>query len=320
MRYLVTGGCGFIGSHLADLLVGQGHDVIALDNLSTGRFENVAELESNDRFRMVVGNVKDDDLVLELIHQVDAVFHLASAVGVKLIMERPVETIDTIYQGTECVLRHANRYHKPVLITSTSEVYGKSDDVPFREDGDRLAGPTSKHRWAYACVKALDEFLALAYWKESRLPVVIARLFNTVGPRQTGRYGMVIPNFVNSALEDRPLMVHGDGQQKRCFCHVLDVVEALIALMNCPSARGSVVNVGSDEEVTIRELAERVLQRAGKQGEIRAVPYESVYGEGFEDMLRRVPSIERVETLVGWRPNRSLDQILDDVVREMRGD
>ncbi len=318
MRYLITGGCGFVGSHLADRLIGAGHEVVALDNFSTGRYENVAHLEDHPRFQLIVGSILDDGLTAEAVRNCDAVFHLASAVGVRLIMEQPVETIETIFQGTDTVLRYASRYRKPVLLTSTSEVYGKSTDVPFREDGDRLEGPTDNHRWAYACAKALDEFLALAHWKHSRLPVVVARLFNTVGPRQTGRYGMVVPNFVERALANEPIHVHGDGSQTRCFAHVLDVVEALSELMQCRAAYGQVVNVGSQEEVTILELARRVKQLTGSASEIRFIPYKEAYGEGFEDMQRRVPCLEKIGRLIGWAPRRDLQQILTDFVDWVR--
>jgi UDP-glucose 4-epimerase len=314
MKFLITGGCGFVGSHLAEDLVATGHHVVVLDNLSTGRYENVAHLEGNPRCELIVGNVLDADLVAETARPCDGIFHLASAVGVKLIMDRPVETIETIFQGTDVVLRIAARYRKRVLLTSTSEVYGKSTDVPFREDGDRLEGPTNRHRWAYACAKALDEFLALAHWKQSRLPVVVTRLFNTVGPRQTGHYGMVIPNFINRALALEALTVFGDGTQSRCFCHVRDVVKALSALIHCPEAHGQVVNVGSQEEVTILQLAERVNEMTGNKQGVRFVPYEEAYGEGFEDMTRRVPSLDKVAALIRWAPKFTLNQILSDTI------
>jgi UDP-glucose 4-epimerase len=318
VKYLITGGCGFIGSHLADHLVASGHTAAVLDNLSTGRYENIAHLEGHPHFRLLVGSVLDIDVLAEAVAVSDGVFHLASAVGVKLIMERPVETIETIFQGTDAVLRFASRYRKRVLITSTSEVYGKSTDVPFREDGDRLEGATTKHRWAYACAKALDEFLALAHWKQARLPVIVARLFNTVGPRQTGRYGMVIPTFVRCALADEPICVYGDGTQKRCFAHVLDVVEALTGLMHCTAAFGQVVNVGSQEEVSILELANQVKQVVRSESEIRLVPYNEAYGDGFEDMLRRVPCLEKVRRLIRWTPRRDLKTILQDVIDHMQ--
>jgi UDP-glucose 4-epimerase len=320
MKYLITGGCGFVGSHLADYLVAAGYNVLALDNLATGSYHNIAHLDGHPRFQFLFGSVLDPDVVADAIHECDGVFHLASAVGVKLIMERPVETIETIFQGTDTVLRFAARYRKRVLITSTSEVYGKSEAVPFREDGDRLEGPTTKHRWAYACAKALDEFLVLAHWKQSRLPVIVTRLFNTVGPRQTGQYGMVIPTFIQRALANEPIEVHGDGLQRRCFGHVLDVVEALSALMHCSLAFGEVVNVGSQEEITILDLATRIIIATGSQSELRLIPYSQAYGEGFEDMQRRVPALEKVWDLIRWRPRRQLEEILNDMIRHQRGD
>ncbi|MFN3188883.1 MAG: GDP-mannose 4,6-dehydratase [Aureliella sp.] len=313
MHYLITGGCGFIGSHLAESLLSAGHRVTVLDDLSTGKISNVQHLESNSDFRVLVGSVTDKDFVHEAVGESDVVYHLASAVGVKLIMEKPVETIDTIVSGTQIVLEQANRYRKPTLLTSTSEVYGKSTSVPFEEDGDRLAGPTTKHRWAYACAKALDEFLAMAYWKSSRLPVVVVRLFNTVGPRQTGQYGMVIPNFIDRARRGETLFVHGEGNQSRCFCHVADVVRGLVGLMQCDEARGQVVNLGSEEEITILGLAEKVIAELNSQSTIEHLSYEAVYGDGFEDMQRRVPSIEKAKRLIGWQPENSLTQILADV-------
>lgn len=318
MHYLVTGGAGFIGNFLAERLLDDGHDVTVLDDLSTGHYDNVARLEGRDRFRLVIGSVTDQPLLDDVIRPCHAVYHLASAVGVKLIMDRPVRVIETIFQGTDVVLRFASRYRKKVLLTSTSEVYGKSENVPFQEDGDRLEGPTSKHRWAYACAKALDEFLALAHWKETRLPVVVTRLFNTVGPRQTGQYGMVVPRFVQSAIKGETITVHGDGQQSRCFCHVLDVVDALVGLMNCPEACGQVVNVGDDAEISIRGLAERVIALVGSSSEIKTVSYEQAYGEGFEDMRRRVPSLAKIRRLTGWRARRDLDAIIRDVHASMR--
>lgn len=318
MRYLVTGGCGFIGSHLCERLLHAGHEVTVIDDLSTGRFENIEAFHQHAGFKLIVGSVLEESLTEPLIRDCEAVFHLASAVGVKLIMEQPVQTISTIFQGTDVVLKLAARYRKRVLLTSTSEVYGKSDNVPFHEDGDRLEGPTSKHRWAYACAKALDEFLALAHWKQSRLPVVVVRLFNTVGPRQAAQYGMVIPNFVRKALANEPISVFGDGQQSRCFCHVADVVEALAELIECPAAHGKVVNVGSTEEVTIRGLADRIRTLTDSKSEIRLVPYATAYGEGFEDMQRRIPALDRVRELIGWSPRKTLDDILRDCVSDVR--
>ncbi|HBE66791.1 MAG TPA: nucleoside-diphosphate sugar epimerase [Planctomycetaceae bacterium] len=318
MRYLITGGCGFIGSHLSQSLLNDGHSVSVLDDLSTGSIHNVAHLESNPGFKVMIGSVTDAELVHECVRDCDEVFHLASAVGVKLIMEQPVQTIDTIVTGTQVVLSEVNRRRKPILLTSTSEVYGKSTQVPFEEDGDRLAGPTTKHRWAYACAKALDEFLAMAYWKSSRLPVVVTRLFNTVGPRQTGQYGMVVPNFVRSALEGRTLEIHGDGRQSRCFCHVTDVVRGLRGLLETKEAHGQVVNLGATEEISISDLADKIIAETGSSSERVHVSYESVYGEGFEDMQRRVPSIAKAGKLIGWEPEKSLTEIIQDVAADLR--
>ena len=313
MRYLITGGCGFIGSHLAEKLIAGGHQVTVLDDLSTGKISNVRGIEKHPDFRILIGSVTDETLVHEAVTQCDVVYHLASAVGVRLIMEKPIETIDTIVTGTQVVLRLANRYRKPTLLTSTSEVYGKSSSVPFQEDGDRLEGPTTKHRWAYACAKALDEFLAMAYWKTSSLPVTVVRLFNTVGPRQTGQYGMVIPNFVRQAQLNKTIQVYGDGAQSRCFCHVSDVVNALVALTDCQPAFGEVINIGSTEEISITALAQRIVSELKSQSQIEHVPYEQVFGEGFEDMHRRLPSIEKAKRLVGWTPQKSLSDIIRDV-------
>jgi UDP-glucose 4-epimerase len=315
MHSLITGGAGFIGSHLAEALLKTGQSVTILDDLSTGRYENIAGLEKAGGFRFIKDTVLHAELVETLVRECGQIFHLASAVGVKLIMERPVQTIQSVFQGTDAVLTAAARYRKRFLLTSTSEVYGKSEAVPFREEGDRLEGPTHKHRWAYAAAKALDEFLALAHWKESRLPVVVARLFNTVGPRQSGQYGMVLPRFVGAALEGRELLVHGDGTQRRCFCHVQDVVEALVGLMNCPQASGEVVNIGSNREVSIQELAELVLRKTGVRCPIRLIAYEQAYGAGFEDMQRRVPCIDKIHSLIGWQPRLSLEQMVEDVVK-----
>lgn len=316
---LITGGAGFIGSHLAERLLRDGHRVTVLDNLSTGRYSNVAHLEGHESFSLLIDSVLNDKLMDELIRDVDRVYHLASAVGVKLVMEQPVKTIETIFGGTDIVLRHAARYRKRVLITSSSEVYGKGVSTPFREDDDVLTGATSKHRWAYACAKALDEFLALAHFRETRLPVVILRLFNTVGPRQTGQYGMVVPRFVQSALKNEPIVVHGDGQQTRCFAHVLDVVEAFVAALEKPEAFGQVFNVGSSGEVTINELARQTIALTGSKSQLEHVPYDQVYGEGFEDMRQRVPSLEKAGRLLGYKPTRTLSTIIKDVAAELSG-
>ncbi len=320
MRYLVTGGAGFIGSHLSERLLEGGHGVLVLDDLSTGRFQNVAHLEGRPGFELRVASVTDSPAVERCVTECQGVFHLASAVGVRLVVDQPVQTIETIVGGTDVVLRACARYRRPVLLTSTSEVYGKSEKIPFAEGDDCVMGPTTTRRWAYACAKALDEFLAQAYWHQARLPVVIARLFNTVGPRQTGRYGMVIPRFVTQALAGQPITVYGDGSQTRCFAHVLDVVGALIALIEHPDARGGVFNVGNAEEITILELARRVRALTGAQSEIRLVPYSEAYTAGFEDMVRRVPDLSKIRRLSGYRPTRNLDQILADVVAEQRGE
>ncbi len=316
MTYLVTGGAGFIGSHLAERLLAEGHRVLVLDDLSTGRFENIAHLEGRPGFELRVASVTDPAIVERCVTESEAVFHLASAVGVRLVVDQPVKTIETIVGGTDTVLRSCARYRRPVLLTSTSEVYGKSEKLPFAEGDDCVIGPTTTRRWAYACAKALDEFLAMAHWSESRLPVVIARLFNTVGPRQTGRYGMVIPRLVAQGLAGEPLTVYGDGTQSRCFAHVSDVVGALVALMEEPKARGEVFNVGNAEEVTILGLAERVRVLTGSRSPIRLVPYGEAYVAGFEDMSRRVPDLTKARHLIGYRPTRGLDDILADVLAE----
>lgn len=317
-RVLVTGGAGFIGSHLVDRLLGDGCHVTVLDDLSTGRYVNVAQHEDDRRFELIIDTVLNDRLVEELVRRSDRVFHLASAVGVKLIMDQPVRTIETIFGGTDVVLRQCARYRKRVLIPSTSEVYGKGVAVPFREDDDVLTGSTSKHRWAYACAKALDEFLALAHYRETRLPVTVARLFNTVGPRQTGQYGMVVPRFVEAALAGEPLQVYGDGQQTRCFAHVADVVGGLVAMLETPACFGQVINIGNDAEVTMAALAETVKRLTASRSEIRAVPYEQVYGEGFEDMRRRVPCLDKARRLISYAPGRGLEAVLNDVIEEKR--
>ena len=314
MRVLITGGAGFIGSHLADACLGRGDEVFVLDDLSTGSMDNIRHLRASVRFHYTIESVRHAPTVAELVDQCDVVFHLAAAVGVRLIVESPVRTIETNVHGTEVVLAQANKKKKKVLIASTSEVYGLSTDVPFREDGCLVLGPTSKGRWSYACSKAIDEFLALAYWREWKLPTVIVRLFNTVGPRQTGQYGMVVPTFVKQALTARPMTIHGDGRQSRCFTDVGDVVGALMGLMDHPGAVGEVFNVGSNEEVTIGTLAERIREMTASSSEIVHIPYEAAYGEGFEDMPRRVPDISKIQALIGYQPRKSLDQILDGVI------
>lgn len=310
MKALITGGAGFIGSHLAEHLLGQGHDVVAIDDLSTGRYDNIAALEANERFRLIVNTIFDGELLESLVRDADIVFHLASAVGVNLIIERPVYTIEAIVEGTERVLSLARRYRKRVLITSTSEVYGKASKVPFSEGDDIVLGPTTKRRWAYACGKMLDEFLALAHWHETRLPVICVRLFNTVGPRQTGQYGMVLPRFVQQALAGEPVTVYGDGEQTRCFCHVSDAVGALVKLAACPDAAGQVVNVGADDEVSMNQLASRVIAITESSSKVMHISYDQAYVEGFEDMPRRVPDLSLAGRLIGYRPAVDLDQTI----------
>jgi len=321
MRYLITGGAGFIGSHLADALIANGDRVHVLDDLSTGSIDNIRHLKSHRGFEYTIESCANPGVVAELVDEADVVYHLAAAVGVDLIVESPVRTIETNVHCTEVVLKQASKKRKPVFIASTSEVFGKSTDLPFREDGDLLLGPTSKGRWSYACSKAIDEFLALAYWKERKLPTVVGRLFNTVGPRQTGRYGMVVPSLIRQALAGQPLTVHGDGNQSRCFCHVDDAVRALVGLMALEDAAyGEVFNIGAHEEITIRDLAERVRDITGATSEIVFVPYEEAYEEGFEDMPRRVPDTTKIEKALGWRPTHSLDDILADVLRYQQAD
>jgi UDP-glucose 4-epimerase len=314
MRYLVTGGAGFIGSHLAEALLADGHDVTVLDDLSTGRYANIEPLEPSGRLRMITGSVTDAALVQECLRDVDAVFHLASAVGVQLVIDQPVGTIETIVEGTAVVLDACSRYRAPVLITSTSEVYGKSTRTPFSENDDSVIGPPTCRRWGYASAKALDEFLALAYWHQVRLPVVLTRLFNTVGPRQTGRYGMVVPRFVRQALRGEPITVYGSGTQTRCFCHVRDVVGALTRLLASPETRGELYNVGNNDEVTINDLASLIRTMTGSDSEIVHVPYREAFGSGFEDMERRVPDLSKIHQAIGYRPQHSLAETLRDVI------
>ena len=318
MRVLITGGAGFVGSHLAEALLERGDEVFIIDNLSTGSMENVVHLKSHARFHYTIDTVANEPVLAELIDRCDIVVHLAAAVGVKLIVEQPVHTIETNVHGTEVILKHANKKKKLVLIASTSEVYGKSADVPFREDADLVLGPTTKHRWAYACSKLIDEFLALAYWKERKLPVIVVRLFNTVGPRQTGQYGMVIPNFVRQALAGQPITVFGDGTQSRSFTYVGDVVRAMVALIEEPRAVGQVFNIGNGNEVTIRELAEKVKKMTGSCSQIVTVPYDQAYEAGFEDMPRRLPDIGRIQSLVGYQPTVDLDETLTRIIEHFR--
>ncbi len=320
MKILITGGAGFVGSHLADKLIAEGHDITVIDDLSTGRYSNVEHLEGTEHFRLIIDTVLNESLMEELIRDTDRVYHMASAVGVKLIMDHPVKTIETIFRGTDVVLGFCSRYRKRVLIPSTSEVYGKGASVPFKEDDDLLTGATDKHRWAYACAKTLDEFLALAHFKETRLPVVVVRLFNTVGPRQTGQYGMVVPRFVHAAIKNEPIQVHGDGTQSRCFGHVHDIVEGLVKLLDDPKCFGQVINLGNSEEVSIKGLADKAIALTGSSSEIQFIPYEEAYGEGFEDMRRRVPSLEKAKRLIGYQPTRSLDDIINDVANEFHNE
>ena len=319
MRVLITGGAGFIGSHLADAYLQRGDEVLVIDDLSTGTIDNIQHLKSNPKFHYTIDSVHNQPVTAELVDQCDIVFHLAAAVGVKLIVESPVRTIETNVRGTEVVLALANKKQKRVLVASTSEVYGLSADVPFKEDGNLVMGATTKGRWSYACSKAIDEFLALAYWREKKLPTTIVRLFNTVGPRQTGRYGMVIPTFVKQALAGRPITVYGDGKQTRCFGYVGDVVGALIKLMDTTESVGQVFNIGSTEEISILQLAEKVKELTQSTSEIVFVPYDDAYEEGFEDMPRRVPDTTKINQLVGFKAEMKLDGILETVISFHRG-
>lgn len=318
MRVLITGGAGFVGSHLSEALLERGDEVFVLDNLSTGSIDNITHLTDHPKFHYTIDTVTNEPVLAEHIDRADTVVHLAAAVGVKLIVEQPVHTIETNVHGTEVVLKHANKKRKLVLIASTSEVYGKSVDVPFREDADLVLGPTTKHRWAYACSKLIDEFLALAYWKEKKHPVIIVRLFNTVGPRQTGHYGMVIPTFVRQALANEPITVFGDGTQSRSFTYVGDVVRAMVALINEPKAVGQVFNIGNGREITIGELAERIKSMTGSSSPIVRIPYEEAYEAGFEDMPRRVPAIDKIDALIGYAPTVDLEEILARVIAHAR--
>lgn len=317
-RALITGGAGFIGSHLSEALLAQGHEITIIDDLSTGRFENIAPLTENPRFHFAIETITNTAVMDRLVSECDIIYHLAAAVGVDLIVSQPIHTIETNVHGTEVTLQTARRYRKKVLIASTSEVYGKSNNDRFSEDDDSIIGPTIKSRWSYAATKALDEFLALAYYREMRLPVAIFRLFNTVGPRQSGQYGMVIPRFVKAALAGEPIRVFGDGQQSRCFCNVSDSVRAIIALAEKDEAVGQVFNVGSQEEIRIIGLAQRVKERTGSASEVVMVPYDQAYEQGFEDMHRRMPDTGKIEKLAGWKPQKSLDQTLDEVIQYFR--
>jgi UDP-glucose 4-epimerase len=318
MRALITGGAGFIGSHLTEALLARGEHVTVVDDLSTGRFENIAHLVDHPGFGFAIETITNETVMDRLVSECDVILHLAAAVGVNLIVQQPVHTIETNVLGTGMVLRLANRYRRKVLIASTSEVYGKGVRVPFNEEDDRVIGPTSKSRWAYATSKAVDEFLALAYHREKEVPVVVLRFFNTVGPRQTGRYGMVIPRFVSWALAEEPIQVYGNGGQSRCFCNVTDTVRAIIGLMDEPAAVGEIFNVGSDEEVTIDGLAQRVKAMTGSLSRIVHVPYDQAYAPGFEDMQRRVPDIGKIGRVIGWKPSLGLDRTLEQIIDSAR--
>jgi len=314
MKYLITGGAGFIGSHLAETLLSQKDEVWIIDNLSTGSINNIEHLKANPKFHYTIDTIFNEPLLAEMIDNCDIVFHMAAAVGVRLIVESPVNTIETNIAGTESVLKLANKKNKTVLIASSSEVYGKSNKIPFNEDDDTIMGPTVKSRWSYACSKAIDEFLALAYWREKKLPTIVVRLFNTVGPRQSGRYGMVIPRFVQQALAGEPFTVYGTGKQSRCFTDVSDVVSALIKLVNHPKSIGQVFNIGSEQEISIETLAAKIKEKTQSSSKIKYIPYDEAYESGFEDMLRRVPDLTKIGKLINYKPTQSIDQILDKVI------
>ncbi|MBI4707242.1 MAG: GDP-mannose 4,6-dehydratase [Candidatus Omnitrophica bacterium] len=319
MKILITGGAGFIGSHLAEKLLEEGHQVYVIDDLSTGSIENIEHLKKRKGFHYVIDTIMNSPVLAELIDKCDTVFHLAAAVGVMLIVESPVRTIETNVKGTEEVLKHANKKNKKVIIASTSEVYGKSSQKLFSEDGDLVLGSTTKGRWSYACSKALDEFLGLAYWKEKELPVVVVRFFNIVGPKQTGRYGMVIPRFVKQALQNKPITIFGDGKQSRCFTHVKDAVEALVKINQIKDVVGEVINLGNDEEVSIEDLARKIKKVTGSKSEIQYISYDEAYEEGFEDMMRRAPDLTKIKRLIGFSPKYSLDDIIKDVIAHYKG-
>jgi UDP-glucose 4-epimerase len=314
VKVLITGGAGFIGSHLAEALLARGEEIFIIDDLSTGSIDNIIHLKDNPHFHYTIDTIKNQAVMAELVDRCDYLVHLAAAVGVKLIVESPVNTIETNIYGTEIVLQLANKKKKKVIIASTSEVYGKNNEVPFKEDADMVLGPTTKGRWSYACSKAIDEFLALAYYKEKKLPVVIARLFNTVGPRQTGRYGMVLPTFVQQALRGHAITVYGDGRQTRSFTHVRDVVRALIGIVQHADAVGQVFNIGNNKEISIEALAKRIREKTGSSSEIVFIPYDQAYEEGFEDMLRRVPDITKINRLIGFAPEAGIEEIIDSVI------
>lgn len=318
MKILITGGAGFIGSHMAERMLDDGHEILAMDNISTGSMDNIENLIPRAGFEYVIGSVRDQSLVTELVDKCDIVIHLAAAVGVKLILDRPSHSIHTNVNGTENVLHAASSHNKLVVIASTSEVYGKAEKTPFSEDDDLVLGSTANLRWSYACAKILDECLTLAYSQEGKVSAIIVRLFNTTGPRQTGRYGMVLPSFVTQALQDKPILVHGTGEQRRCFAHVRDVVESMVRLIDTPEAVGQVFNIGNDQEISIWDLAHLVRDAVGSQSEIRKVPYDEVFAFGFEDMQRRVPDVSKLERCIGFRPRISLDEIISDVIAEKK--
>ncbi len=314
MKILITGGAGFIGSHLAEKLLKAGHQISVIDNLSTGKYSNIIHLIKNDKFHYVIDSILNKEVLEKLIKQADQIYHLAAAVGVKYIIDNPLLSLRTNIVGTENVLEFANKYKKKVLIASTSEIYGKSDKIPFKEEDDRLLGSTHISRWSYSSAKAIDEFLALAYHREKKLPVVIVRCFNTVGPRQTGQYGMVVPKFVHNALLNHPITIYGDGKQSRCFCDVCDVTDGMIKLMNTKNAEGQIFNIGNDKSITIEELAKKIKTMANSRSKIDYVKYEDAYEEGFEDMRNRKPDLTKVQAMIGYKPKYSLDQILQRII------
>jgi UDP-glucose 4-epimerase len=318
VKALITGGAGFIGSHMAERLLKDGQEVVVIDNLSTGSLKNIEGLQKKPKFDFVEGDVRNEGLIGPLVERSEAVFHLAAAVGVKLIVERPVHTIETNISGTEAVLEAANKFGKKILIASSSEVYGKNEAVPFCEDDDIVLGSTSFSRWSYACSKAIDEFLGLAFHQQYGLGVIIGRFFNTIGPRQTGQYGMVVPRFVQRALKNEPVSIYGTGEQSRCFCYVDDVVEAVIGLMNCRQARGKIYNIGSSEEITIESLADKVIEMTDSKSKKEFVPYEKAYGRPIEDMMRRVPNLERIKDAIGWEPETSLTETLQVIIESFK--
>jgi UDP-glucose 4-epimerase len=316
VKALITGGAGFIGSHLAEWLLKDGNKVVVIDNLSTGSLKNIESFKANSRFDFVEGDIRDAELMETLAERSDAVFHLAAAVGVKLIADKPVHTIETNISGTEVVLEACNKFKRKILLASSSEIYGKSEEVPFHEDDDIVLGSTSFSRWSYACSKAIDEFLGLAFHQQYGLSVIISRFFNTIGPRQTGQYGMVVPRFIRWALKGEPILIYGTGRQRRCFCYVADLVDAVIKLMNCKEAAGNVYNIGSTEEITIEALADKIIEMTDSSSKKEFVRYEVAYGRPIEDMMRRVPSIERIKKTVGWEPKTSLNEAIHIIVND----